>query len=92
MHQWELRDLWGLLNCSLSLVFAFSCTTNQAKALTFEGAFDFQTNLAKRNKIGFQELDKAKKKKLFRINLRRIKTKHLNLRQQETRALKLVKT
>ena len=50
-----LRDLYGLLNCSMSLVFTFLCTTNQAKARTFKGAFDFQTNLAKRYK---NELEK----------------------------------
>ena len=27
-------------------MFTFSCTTNQARALTFEGAFELQKNLA----------------------------------------------
>ena len=49
------------------LVFTFLCATNQAKALTFEGAFDFHRNLAERNKIGFEKLDKAKKKD-FTVN------------------------
>ena len=39
----------------------FSCTTNQARALTFEGAFELHKNLAGRNKIGFETFDKAKK-------------------------------
>ncbi|RVW46815.1 Transcription initiation factor TFIID subunit 1 [Vitis vinifera] len=49
----------------MSLVFTFLCDTNQAKALTFEGAFDFHSKLAGRNKIGFEKLDKAKKKILL---------------------------
>ena len=49
----------------MSLVFTFLCDTNQAKALTFEGAFDFHRKLAGRNKIGFEKLDKAKKKILL---------------------------
>ena len=51
-----------LLNCNLSLVFTFSCTTNQARALTFEGAFELHKNLAGTNKIGFETFNKAKKK------------------------------
>ena len=51
-------------------MFTFLCTTNLAKALTFEGAFDFQTNLVKRNGSGLEKLDKVKKKILLRINLR----------------------
>ena len=43
-------------------MFTFPCTTNQARALTFEGAFELQKNLAGRNKIGFETFDKAKKK------------------------------
>ena len=46
----------------MSLVFTFLCTTNLAKALTFEGAFDFQTKLAWKKGIGFEDLDKTKKK------------------------------
>ena len=45
-------------------MFTFPCTTNQARALTFEGAFEFHKNLARRNKIGFEKFDKAKKKDL----------------------------
>ena len=46
------------------LVFTFPCTTNQAGALTFEGAFELYKNLVGRNKIGFEKFDKAKKKDL----------------------------
>ena len=45
-------------------MFTFPCTTNQARALTFEGAFELHKNLARRNKIGFEKFDKAKKKDL----------------------------
>lgn len=58
----------------MSLMFTFLCSTNQEKALTFDGAFDFHKNLARKNEIGFNKLDKAKKKKLLRINSKRIKT------------------
>ena len=43
-------------------MFTFPCATNQARALTFEGAFELHKNLAGRNKIGFETFDKAKKK------------------------------
>ena len=43
-------------------MFTFPCTTNQARALTFEGAFELYKNLTERNKIGFDTLNKAKKK------------------------------
>ena len=46
----------------MPLVFTFLCTTNCAKALTFEEAFDFQTKLVGRNKIGLEGLDKTMKK------------------------------
>ena len=42
----------------------FPCITNQARALTFEGAFDLYKKLIKRNKIRFEKFDKAKKKDL----------------------------
>ena len=45
-------------------MFTFPCTTNQARILTFEGALNFHKNLARRNKIGFEKFDKAKKKDL----------------------------
>ena len=45
-------------------MFTFPCTTNQARALTFEGAFELHKNLSRRNKIGFEKFDKAKKKDL----------------------------
>ena len=43
-------------------MFTFPCTTNQARALTFEGAFELHKNLAGRNKIGFETFGKTKKK------------------------------
>ena len=43
-------------------MFTFPCATNQARVLTFEGAFELHKNLAGRNKIGFETFDKAKKK------------------------------
>ena len=46
----------------MSFVFTFPCATNQARALTFEGAFELHKNLVGRNKIGFETFDKAKKK------------------------------
>ena len=47
----------------------FPCITNQARALTFEGAFELHKNLARRNKIGFEKFDKAKKKDLMENKL-----------------------
>ena len=44
------------------MVFTFLCVTNQAKALTFEGAFDFQMKFAEKKGIGIGDLDKTKKK------------------------------
>ena len=43
-------------------MFTFPCATNQARALTFEGAFELHKNLVGRNKIGFDIFDKATKK------------------------------
>ena len=43
-------------------MFTFRCTTNQARALTFEGAFELHKNLVGRNKIGFETFNKVKKK------------------------------
>ena len=43
-------------------MFTFPCATNEARALTFEGAFELHKNLEGRNKIGFETFDKAKKK------------------------------
>ena len=48
----------------MSLVFTFLSTTNQAKAFTFSGAFDFQIKLAGRKGIRLEDLDKAMKKDL----------------------------
>ena len=47
------------------VVFTFLCVTNQAKALTFERAFDFQTKLTGRKVTGFKDLDKTVKKYLI---------------------------
>ena len=45
-------------------MFTFPCTTNQARALTFEGAFDLHKNLVIMNKTWFEKSDKGKKKNL----------------------------
>ena len=45
-------------------MFTLPCTTNQARALTFKGAFELHKNLVGRNKIGFEKFNKAKKKNL----------------------------
>ena len=65
----------------MSLVFTFLCATNQAKTLAFNGGFDFHKILVGKNGIGFDKLDKAKKKDFIKNKLERIKTKFLNLRQ-----------
>ena len=80
----RLRNLEGLLNRVMYLVFTFLCATNQAKTLTFEWAFNFHKNLARKNGIGFNRLDRAKDFFLWRINLKRIKTKFLNLQHKKT--------
>ena len=49
----------------MSLVFIFLSTTNQAKAFTFGGAFDFQIKLLGRKGIRLEDLDKAMKKDLI---------------------------
>ena len=69
----------------MSLSFTFLCATNQAKALSLGGAFDFykKKKLTGKTGKGFDKLDKAKKKKLLRMNVKRIKTKFLNLRKKE---------
>ena len=46
-------------------MLTFPCATNQARALTFKGAFDLHKNLARRNKTKFKKFDKAKKKNLI---------------------------
>ena len=46
----------------MSLLLTFLCTTNHTKALTFDRAFDFQTKLVERNRIGLEGLDKIMKK------------------------------
>ena len=59
-----LRALWGLLNCSKSLVFTFLCATSQTKALTLKGTWDFHTNLVGKNGDESDIWDKAGKKDL----------------------------
>ena len=61
----------------MSLVFAFLCTTKQAKVLTFKGSFDFHIKLAKRNKIGFKGLDKTVKKDFTENKLKKDKDQTL---------------
>ena len=61
----------------MSLVFIFLCTINQEKAFTFEGAFDFQTKLARRNGIGFKDLDKTVKKDFTENKLKKDKDQTL---------------
>lgn len=70
----------------MSLMFTFSCSINQEKALTFDGAFDFHKNLARKNEIGFNKLDKAKKKKIAENKLKEDKDLALDLQQMETSA------
>ena len=60
----ELRALWGLLNCSKSLVFTFLCTTNQTKDLTLKGTWEFQINLVGKTGGEPENWDKARKKDL----------------------------
>lgn len=45
-YESELRDVKGLLNYSMLLVFTLLCVISQAKALTFDEALDFHINLA----------------------------------------------
>ena len=52
----------SLLTCNMSLVLTFLCTNTHIKALTFDGAFDFQTKLVERSEIGIETLDKTMKK------------------------------
>ena len=70
------------------MVFAFLCATNKTNALTFGRTFDFHKNLARRNKEGFDKLDKPRKRILQRMNPKRIKTKFLNLHRREISAQK----
>ena len=49
-------------------MFTFPCATNQARALTFEGAFELHKNLVGRNKIGLETFDKAKRKDFIENN------------------------
>ena len=69
-------------------MFTFLCTTSQVKALTFEGAFDFYKNLAKRNRKGLEKLDKAKKKKITENKPKEDKDQTLKYVARETSAPK----
>ena len=60
-----LRALWGLLNCSKSLVFTFLYATSQTKALTLKGTWKFHTNLVGENGDKSGIWDKAIKKDLI---------------------------
>ena len=60
-----LRALWGLLNCSKSLVFAFLCATSQTKALTLKGTWEFHTNLVEKSGDKSDIWEKAIKKDLI---------------------------
>ena len=64
LHMSGLIALWGLLNCSKSLVFTFLCATSQIKALTLKGTWDFQTNLVGKNGDESGIWDRAVKKDL----------------------------
>ena len=61
----------------MSLVFTFLSTTNQAKALTFGGDFDFQIELTRRKGIRLEDLNNAMKKDLTENEL--VGDKHLPL-------------
>ena len=63
-----LRALWGLLNCSKSLVFTFLCATSQAKALTLKGTWEFHTNLVGKSGDKSGIWDKVIKKDLTMNN------------------------
>ena len=78
MHQSRLKALNSLLNCSISLVFIFLCATNQARVMTLEGGSWFQ------QKFGNDKLNKAKKKILLRILLRKKVPKLSHMEQIET--------
>ena len=58
----RIEGLVGSSQLQLVIGVYLPCTTNQVRALTFEGAFELHKNLAGRNKIGFETFDKTKKK------------------------------
>ena len=70
-------------------MFTFPCTTNQTRALTFEGAFELHKNLAGRNKIGFETFDKAKKKDFTRNKLDNDKDQSLESTKEGEKSIEL---
>ena len=64
MHQLGLRALKGLLSCIMSLVLTFLRATNQTKALTLVGTFEFHTNFARRKISESEGVDNERKKDL----------------------------
>lgn len=61
MHQLGLKDLKGLLNFTMLLVFAFSCIILQTKALTLDNTLDFYKNLFRVKGTKSDALDKVMK-------------------------------
>ena len=82
MHQLGLRTLEGFFNYGMSLVFIFSCATNQAKVLIL--AFDYYKNLVGWKETEYDILNKAKKKDLLTISLKRIVSMLSHLGGMET--------
>ena len=64
LHMSGLSALWGLLNCSKSLVLTFLYATNQTKDLTLKGTCEFQTNLVGNTGGDSEYWDKTRKKDL----------------------------
>lgn len=64
--QWSrLKALKVLPIWSKLLVLTLLLASNQANALTFDGAFNFHMNFVREKKIGVDWLDRAKKKDLI---------------------------
>ena len=83
----RIEGLVGSSQLQLVIGVYLPCTTNQVRALTFEGAFELHKNLAERDKIGFETFDKAKKKISLKTSLMMTKTKLLNLPKNERKTL-----
>ena len=66
------------------MVVTFLCVTNQAKALTLDETLDFHKNLIGWKETESNKLDKAKKRVLLRILLKKKVPKLLHLEQMET--------
>ena len=64
LHMSGLSALWGLLNCSKSLVLTFLWVTNQTKDLILKGTWEFQTNMVGKTGGDSEFWDKARKKDL----------------------------